>query len=53
LLIPLHNLFIGQKGKIVSLNIEEESTKNRLIAMGITPGKFIELAHVSPFGDSP
>ena len=51
MLIPLHDLFIGQKGKIVSLNNEEESTKNRLLAMGITPGKFIELAHVSPFGD--
>ncbi|KUK82311.1 FeoA family protein [Petrotoga sibirica] len=51
MLIPLHNLFIGQKGKIVSLNNEEESTKNRLLAMGITPGKSIELAHVSPFGD--
>ncbi len=51
MLIPLYDLFIGQKGKIERLNIDEESTKNRLIAMGITPGKFIELAHVSPFGD--
>ncbi|MDY6895362.1 MAG: FeoA domain-containing protein [Thermotogota bacterium] len=51
MLIPLYDLFIGQKGKIERLNIDEESTKNRLIAMGITPGKFIELAHISPFGD--
>ncbi|WP_103927433.1 FeoA family protein [Petrotoga sp. SL27] len=51
MLIPLYDLFVGQKGKIERLNIDEESTKNRLIAMGITPGKFIELAHVSPFGD--
>jgi len=51
LLIPSHNLFIGQKGKIIQLNFEDESTKNRLLAMGITPGKFIELVHVSPFGD--
>ncbi|POZ91003.1 hypothetical protein AD60_05080 [Petrotoga sp. SL27] len=49
--MPLYDLFVGQKGKIERLNIDEESTKNRLIAMGITPGKFIELAHVSPFGD--
>jgi len=51
LLISLNKLLIGQQGKIVSLDFEDKGTKNRFVAMGITPSKLIELAHVSPFGD--
>ena len=50
MIIPLTDLFLGQKGKIISIDLKEED-KNRLIAMGFIPGKEIELAHISPFGD--
>lgn len=50
MIIPLTDLFLGQKGKLVDLNLKEED-KNRLIAMGFIPGKEVELVHISPFGD--
>ena len=50
MIIPLTELFLGQKGKIISIDLKEED-KNRLIAMGFIPGKEVELAHISPFGD--
>jgi ferrous iron transport protein A len=51
LILSLDYLFIGQKGKIRKLELADESSKNRLLAMGIIPGKVVELVHISPFGD--
>jgi len=50
MLVPLSSLKIGMKGKIQSIDFEEQ-VKERFLAMGFVPGKDIELVHVSPFGD--
>ena len=46
MLVPLSSLKIGMKGKIQSIDFEEQ-VKERFLAMGFVPGKDIELVHVS------
>ncbi|HOO74514.1 MAG TPA: FeoA family protein [Tepiditoga sp.] len=46
----LSELTIGSEGYIKNLNFDS-SVKERLISMGLFPGKKIKLVHVSPFND--
>ncbi len=47
---PLSQLIPGQSGIILSIG-ETGALRQRLIAMGVTPGAFIQLIKFAPLGD--
>lgn len=47
----LSNLKIGQKGKVVSINIQEKEIRRHLLDMGITRGTEIRIKKIAPLGD--
>lgn len=48
--LPLHQLEVGQKGKVVSI-LAKERTRRRFLDLGVIPGTVIEALYCSPFGD--
>lgn len=47
----LSNLKIGEKGKIVALNIANKVVKRHLLDMGLVRGTIVEVRKVAPTGD--
>lgn len=47
----LSNLRIGQKGKVLSLLVEDRSLRRKLLDMGITEGVQIKIKKIAPLGD--
>jgi len=48
--MTLTNLPIGAKGKVLSVNGNNQITK-RLMEMGVVPGVFLRVIKSAPFGD--
>lgn len=47
----LSELKVGQKAKVLKLNIEDKQIKRHLLDMGITRGVVIKVKKISPMGD--
>ena len=47
----LSNLNVGQKAKIVKLNIQNKEIRRHLLDMGFTRGTKIEIKKKAPMGD--
>lgn len=47
----LADLYIGDKGKIVSLNIKDKDVRRHLLDMGVVKGSIIEVKNIAPLGD--
>jgi DtxR family transcriptional regulator, Mn-dependent transcriptional regulator len=48
--VTLRDLKPGQKGKIIKINSQGDTTK-RIVEMGMTPGAVVEIERIAPFGD--
>lgn len=47
----LSNLKKGQKGKVLSLDIQDRHMRRKLLDMGITEGVRIKIKKIAPLGD--
>ncbi len=47
----LSNLKKGQKGKVLSLDIQDRHMRRKLLDMGITEGVQIKIKKIAPLGD--
>ena len=47
----LSDLKVGQKGKVIQINIVDKQIKRHLLDMGITRGTIIEIKKIAPMGD--
>lgn len=47
----LSELKVGQKAKVLKLNIEDKQIKRHLLDMGITRGVVIKVKKIAPMGD--
>ena len=47
----LSDLKVGQKGKVLQINIIDKQIKRHLLDMGITRGTIIEIKKIAPMGD--
>ena len=47
----LSDLKVGQKGKVLQINIVDKQIKRHLLDMGITRGTVIEIKKIAPMGD--
>ena len=47
----LSNLKVGEKGKIVAINITNKIVKRHLLDMGLVRGTVIEVKKIAPMGD--
>ncbi len=47
----LGELNIGQKAKVLNLNIDNKQIKRHLLDMGITRGVEVEIKKIAPMGD--
>jgi ferrous iron transport protein A len=47
----LSNLRRGQKGKVLSLDIDDQQLRRKLLDMGITEGVQIKIKKIAPLGD--
>ena len=47
----LSNLNVGQKAKIVSINVKNKEIRRHLLDMGLTRGTIIEIRKKAPMGD--
>lgn len=47
----LSELKVGQKGKVLQINIVDKQIKRHLLDMGITRGTIIEIKKIAPMGD--
>ena len=47
----LGELNIGQKSKVLNLNIDNKQIKRHLLDMGITRGVEVEIKKIAPMGD--
>ena len=47
----LSALKVGQKGKVLQINIVDKQIKRHLLDMGITRGVIIEIKKIAPMGD--
>lgn len=47
----LSNLKVGEKGKIVAINITNKIVKRHLLDMGLVRGTFVEVKKIAPMGD--
>lgn len=48
--LPLHQLEVGQKGKVVMI-LATDHIRRRFLDLGIIPGTVIEMLYHSPFHD--
>lgn len=49
--MKLSELEIGQKAKVLKLNIEDKQIKRHLLDMGITRGATVKIKKIAPMGD--
>lgn len=49
--IKLSNLKIGQKAKIISINVNDKAIKRHLLDMGLTRGTIVQIKKIAPMGD--
>lgn len=49
--IPMNKLAPGEKGRVLSLAVEDNALRQRLLDLGIVPGTAIERLMDSPIGD--
>lgn len=47
----LSELEVGQKAKVLKLNIEDKQIKRHLLDMGITRGVLVKIKKIAPMGD--
>ena len=47
----LSELEVGQKAKVLKLNIEDKQIKRHLLDMGITRGVEVKIKKIAPMGD--
>lgn len=47
----LSELKVGQKAKVLKLNIEDKQIKRHLLDMGITRGVVVKVKKIAPMGD--
>ena len=47
----LNELKIGQKARILKLNIQDKETRRHLLVMGLTVGTEVEIYKKAPMGD--
>ena len=47
----LSELKVGQKAKVLKLNIENKQIKRDLLDMGITRGVLVKIKKIAPMGD--
>ncbi len=47
----LSELEVGQKAKVLKLNIDDKQIKRHLLDMGITRGAIIKVKKIAPMGD--
>lgn len=47
----LSELNVGQKAKVLKLNIENKQIKRHLLDMGITRGVLVKIKKIAPMGD--
>ena len=49
--MKLSELEVGQKAKVLKLNIEDKQIKRHLLDMGITRGVNVKIKKIAPMGD--
>ena len=49
--MTLSELDIGQKAKIIKLNVEDKEIRRHLLDMGLTRGTTVEIKKKAPIGD--
>ena len=49
--MKLSELEVGQKAKVLKLNIENKQIKRHLLDMGITRGVNVKIKKIAPMGD--
>ena len=47
----LSKLNVGQKAKIISLNVQNKEIRRHLLDMGLTRGVEVEIKKIAPMGD--
>lgn len=47
----LSDLKVGQKGKVLQINIADKQIRRHLLDMGITRGTVVEIKKIAPMGD--
>lgn len=47
----LSDLKVGEKGKVIQINILDKQIRRHLLDMGITKGTVIEIKKIAPMGD--
>ena len=47
----LSNLSIGQRGKVLGIDIQEKEIRRHILDMGITKGTEIKIKKIAPMGD--
>ena len=47
----LSELKIGEKARVIKLNIENKQIKRHLLDMGITRGAIVKIKKIAPMGD--
>ena len=51
MLITLDKLKIGQKAKVLSIDILDKKRKRHLLDMGLTRGVILKIKRIAPMGD--
>ena len=49
--MTLSELDVGQKAKIIKLNVEDKEIRRHLLDMGLTRGTTVEIKKKAPIGD--
>lgn len=49
--MKLDELKVGQKAKVLNLNVENKESRRHLLDMGITRGVEVKIKKVAPMGD--
>ena len=49
--MKLSELKVGEKAKVIKLNVEDRQIKRHLLDMGITRGVEVKIKKIAPMGD--
>ncbi len=49
--MKLSKLKVGQKAKVISLNVKDKKIRRHLLDMGLTKGVIVKIKKVAPMGD--
>lgn len=50
-ILLLGNLSVGQKAKIIKINLEKSELRRHLLDMGLTKGTEVKVKKIAPMGD--